>query len=100
MLVRLLSAIFFSDSIPIASKHSMCCSLASCSVVLLTYTRHEKKWNFQPRHHKLKLKLSAENWHSESSLTHVMLGPGTNHQRFRGQQEVRGQASDPTNSCF
>lgn len=41
--------------------------------------------------------MSAE---AESSFTHVMLAPGTNHQRFRGQQEVRGQATDPMNSCF
>lgn len=44
--------------------------------------------------------MSVQNPHSQSSLTHVVLSPGTNHQKFRGQQEVRGQATDPMNSCF
>lgn len=29
-----------------------------------------------------------------------MLGPETIYQEFRGQQEVRGQTTDPMNSCF
>ena len=44
--------------------------------------------------------MAAQNTHSKNSLTHVMQSPGTNHQRLRGQQEVRGQATDPMNSCF
>lgn len=45
-------------------------------------------------------KMSVQNLHSQNSLTHMMLSAGTNHQKFRGQQEVRGQATDLMNSCF
>lgn len=40
---------------------------------------------------------SILNQHSEHCL---MLSPGTNRQRFRGQQEVWGHPTDLMNSCF
>lgn len=44
--------------------------------------------------------MSVQNSQNQNGLTHVRLSPGTNHQKFRGQQEVRGQATNPMNSCF